>query len=202
MDTKYVEDFKRNVNSDIFKICQKGYTFCETIREQEENTNQEYSLRIKYQVCDNQAVFLRLEDLKEHANYLMNGKRNPGKDNDFTIIDTKIFQFEIKKAKSMGGHHVSQQFNGGKKWLQHLLPLVSEDYQNIYEIFNIYIHIPNGRQRGTTRSSGGYRICYKQSEKENYITIELDDFRIKSISLDKVINCILSGKFTVSDKLI
>lgn len=79
-------------------------------------------------------------------------------DNDCTIIDQAIFQIEVKETKTMGNMHAGRQFNGGLKWLRHILEVVVTDQVNLQqaakmEVYNIVIR----RDSRTSLSRvGGY----------------------------------------------
>lgn len=151
----------------------------------------DYTLEITKTVTSNYALFFRLEDFKAQAKYLNNTKRGAGKDNDFTIIDDQIFQFEIKKASNPGKHHVIQQFEGGRRWLAHLLPLaLHHNYPQYTDIYNIYIFIPASPQRGLSRTPE-----YWHDEDKQYGIVYLNSPKVTTLSLDKIIHRTLQDHY-------
>lgn len=141
MNKDCLEAFQNTFDNDLFTYASNDNFLSYLISEDGKNG---YKLTIKFRVKDDYAISFRIENIKSKANYLKGGERSAGKDNDYTIIDDAIYQFEIKKTKRLKNSHPEKQLQGGEKWLRHLLTLVASQNPNLTDnlelpVYNIVI---------------------------------------------------------------
>ncbi|AYM02189.1 hypothetical protein D8911_03975 [Levilactobacillus brevis] len=152
MNDAYFAAFEKYITADVYVAGDLGQRVTQHIQEEK------YAFDLLFKVRGAHGVAFRIEDFKEKANYLIGGKRGHGMDNDCTIIDQAIFQIEVKETKTMGNMHAGRQFNGGLKWLRHILEVVVTDQVNLQqtakmEVYNVVIR----RDSRTSLSRvGGY----------------------------------------------
>lgn len=185
MKDKFLKDFQDNINQDVYVRQHNGKVLKMTLEEPGH-----YRLRLRYTVVGDHAVSFRLEDIKELAQYLAKEKRGAGKDNDLMLIDDNVYQFEVKMSTTVGGHRPEQQLNGGRKWLEHLLPLASKDhYAEAGKVYDIYVNVlPESKHDRPTlaRGSGNCRLLPDLDDENPYESIQIIDSRIPA-NLDGVL---------------
>lgn len=75
-------------------------------------TDAKYAARFTFRTQDEGAVYYRLEDLKAQSTLLGNARKGP-QENNLTVLDQAIFQFELKKVKNLSDTHLTSQFPNG-----------------------------------------------------------------------------------------
>lgn len=144
-----------------------------------------YELRLKFSSRSGGTIVFRPENLKATAGYLQGGMRGAGKDNDLTIFDDNIFELEVKRSVEEGKHQVARQFIGGMFWTNHLLSLIKtklEDWNP--KIYCVFIFVPIKRRPGGRFTN---HIQIDTKDYEDYVTVKLEDDRIREINIDDVL---------------
>ena len=104
-------------------------------------TDTKYKARFTFQAQDEGAICYRLEDLKAQSALLGNARKGP-QENDLTVIDQAIYQFELKQVKRLGRTHSTSQFLNGKHWTRELLWLASlNEWRQRAKVYNTLIQI-------------------------------------------------------------
>lgn len=177
---EFVKSFENTIKRGLFQSLSKGTNNQIIISESD------YSVKFGVPKNIGDGLSFRLEEIKGKANYL-NGdpKRGAGKDNDLTIIlNNCIYQFEIKSArtknnmKNIDKGTAVKQIKGGLCWLQHILWLADEDYNNLFnDIYYIVVTLPRSEERTSrprTSLTVPYKIQYNNDNKENaYYLMEI-----------------------------
>lgn len=153
--------FKKCITSDCYQYEEKEKYITQRIIESE------YELDFKFKVREEYATSLRFENFKQQTTYLLGKKRGAGKDNDWTIIDDNIYEFDIKYSKHRDNSNPNAQLDGGEKWLQHLLWLLysskKEEEENNqqgkmkYDIYRVVLDVKE--KRGMSRSQNSLAEC-------------------------------------------
>lgn len=174
MDQIFFDTFKRKVNKGLYQVINQPTD----ILLKEEN----YEFHVTIPPLDGHTVTLRLEDMKEQANYLNGGKRAAGKDYDLAIIsDDCVYQIEVKKGDQLGGHSPNKQLTHGAKWLKHLLEMSNEkEHRNIKNKIDIFLYLPTCQRASRIRTP--YQV-YLLPDKP-YAIVEVSSPLINKINLD------------------
>jgi len=180
MKADFFERFHKTITEDSYEYQSRKKRLVQLIHEDD------YEISLSYVVSGDYAVSFRIEDIKAAAHYLKGHDRAAGKDNDCTIIDDCIYQFEVKHVKHIGNANPKPQFLGGLQWLRHLMWLVAASDNDMLKvisklpIYNIVIFIPK-HGRGMVRHRGKAKFI----QKDDYFLLTLDNPAIKMIDLTK-----------------
>ncbi|VDG32762.1 putative protein [Lactobacillus brevis] [Lactiplantibacillus mudanjiangensis] len=178
MKDDYFNRFNQVISDEVYQQQSKDKRLIQSIHEED------YEFDLSFIVDSDHAVAFRLEDFKKAAHYLNGHDRAAGKDNDCTVIDDNIYQFEVKYVKHIGNATPKPQFIGGLQWLRHLLWLVAASDDKLLDrisqlaVYNIVIFIPR-RNRGMSRHVKGARF----EEKGDHFLLTLDSPRVKKVDI-------------------
>lgn len=189
METDLFNVFKRAVNANLYQIINKTTSIL--LKEND------YAFKLKIPALDNNTITLRLEDMKEQANYLTGGKRAAGKDYDLAIISSDcVYQIEMKRGKKLGNQHPNVQLNHGEKWLKHLLEMSSDvaSHQITHKV-DIYLYIP--MQQKASKIRRPYSVYFFKNQA--YVTVEVSSPTIKEIDLHELFKQIQSNSEFVKE---
>ena len=180
MKAKFFKRFHKVIKANFYRYQHQDGHLVQPIHEDD------YEITLNCAVDGEYAVSFRIEDIKAAAHYLKGHDRAAGKDNDCTIIDDCIYQFEVKHVKHIGNANPKPQFLGGLQWLRHLMWLVAASDNDMLKvisklpIYNIVIFIPK-HGRGMVRHRGKAKFI----QKDDYFLLTLDNPAIKMIDLTK-----------------
>lgn len=76
-------------------------------------TDAKYAAHFIFRAQEEGAIYYRLEDLKAQSALLGNACKGP-QENDLTVLDQAILQFELKKVKNLSDTHLTSQFPNGQ----------------------------------------------------------------------------------------
>lgn len=179
MSPECYEDFINSIDDECFTPNNGSWISTKVVEYNENNTTNNYKIRLKSQLKDTHAIMFRIEDFKERAHYLKNQKRGPLKDYDLTFIDDNIYQIEVKKSDRNGGHGVSAQLSSGTNWMKHIVRVgFSETLDSVpNNIFNICIIIPKRKTLSRSRKRldpiNNYEEVSERNQNNSYTTYRL-----------------------------
>ncbi|MGL5900981.1 MAG: hypothetical protein ACRCZW_15225 [Lactobacillaceae bacterium] len=176
METDLFNVFKRAVNANLYQVINTDTSIL--LKEND------YSFKLKVPALDSNTITLRLEDMKEKANYLSGGQRAAGKDYDLAIISSNcVYQIEMKRGKKIGNQHPDVQLNHGEKWLKHLLEMSSDiaSHQIEHKV-DIYLYLPTKQKPSKVRQP--YSVYF--SPNKAHVTVEVSSPEITEINLNSL----------------
>lgn len=127
-------------------------------------TDAKYAARFSFRAQDEGAVYYRLEDLKEQSALLSNARKGP-QENDLTVLDHAIFQFELKKVKNLSDTHLTSQFPNGKHWTRELLWLAGlSTWGQKAKVYNVLLRLNDKGRPSLSRSKSSIHVNNRDNQ--------------------------------------